>query len=95
MTDRLIRAGVGSRLAAGLDGERAWLELTPREGEPGTVEFSAGEPLMAIEALTMVYAERVGANPASFARGVSRTLGQPRPGGFPRTPPPERSADAA
>ncbi len=75
MRDREVTLSRGARLSAGVEADRvAWLELVASDGRATTLELTEEELLMAIEALAMVYASVVGANPASVARGLHGTL---------------------
>lgn len=74
MRDRNVKIGTTGELTAGASGERAWLALTEGDGATATLELSAGELLMAIEALAMAYADVVGARADSLAYGVMRTI---------------------
>jgi hypothetical protein len=72
--DRHVKIGGAGAFAAGAGGEGGWLAVTDRDGTTAMLELTEGELLMAIEALAMVYADVVGANPASVAHGLNRTL---------------------
>ncbi len=76
MTDRLVNLSSGELLAGGVADERGWLELSAPEGDDGLrISLTEDELLSAVEALSMILAEVVGAPPNSVGRGVRRVLG--------------------
>lgn len=72
--DREVHLGADGRLFVGRDSAgAAWLELA-NSADKVRCEPTEGELLMTLEALAMLYADLVGANAASVATGINRTL---------------------
>jgi len=76
MRDQRIKPAAGGELVVGARGAPAlaWIELSTPDAEPGMIELTEGELLMAVDALVMAYGELCGARPDSLARRVNRTL---------------------